>query len=687
MANEIQESPSDASSQKSVTDWLMHVISGKKPEDLLDEQARAEGVAPETNGHHATEAPRPEALMEMNALPTAAPHAAVAEEAFNSSAPVSVPIAATMDIFGLPLTSNGNGHVENGVAAAWEISADELCGPPAFGPVPKVALKEEITADDLCFVPKPPKAQSNGTAAEAGPLAAAFETSLAASAEPNSKNGFAEPEPRRYVLSTADILRERAPSLASEWINGNGHAQPVQEAAPVAETLAVAWPERGAIIPEAVVETQATTPVDAVSATVETPQEAVAVVQESPAPPSVSPEAKAAPETLGSLEPALSHEPAAAAVPLPEPDVIAPAALFESLAARISNATAVEPVEQPQTVPSPVIIQERKVQAVPEPVAIIENPEVALPGRQTAAEQAQAVQDPNTQTVREPLAEVENPEVPAAATKVQQPQVELVSPATPEAPQGAPMAIVPDQQTQGAGTANRQRVTKRMAKARRERVVTVADICRDWVLEEMLDRAAESGEIPKDEELEEDESAGLIEANAAEPAESVFAHEGIWGDTGRAESPEEGYQEQGLMTAGDAGLEAAREEVRSSGVKSLLKLGSMLPWLARDVPAVGGADNPQNTALTQEVRHEVAGMRVVQQEIRTTVHDHSLQLRRVEDQLSRVRESLVAEAAGSQDLVTSVKSTTKTVQVVGIAVCALLGFVLVMVMLLFLHSR
>jgi cell division protein FtsX len=59
----------------------------------------------------------------------------------------------------------------------------------------------------------------------------------------------------------------------------------------------------------------------------------------------------------------------------------------------------------------------------------------------------------------------------------------------------------------------------------------------------------------------------------------------------------------------------------------------------------------------------------------------------VEDQLGRVRESLVAEAAGSQDLVTSVKSTTRTVQVVGIAVCALLGFVLVMVMLLFLHSR
>ena len=140
------------------------------------------------------------------------------------------------------------------------------------------------------------------------------------------------------------------------------------------------------------------------------------------------------------------------------------------------------------------------------------------------------------------------------------------------------------------------------------------------------------------------------------------------------------------MTAGDAGMEAAREEVRSSGVKSLLKLGSMLPWLARDVPAVGGK-SPENTALAQEVRHEVAGMRVVQQEIRTTVHDHSLQLRRVEDQLGRVRESLVAEAAGSQDLVTSVKSTTRTVQVVGIAVCALLGFVLVMVMLLFLHSR
>ncbi len=176
----------------------------------------------------------------------------------------------------------------------------------------------------------------------------------------------------------------------------------------------------------------------------------------------------------------------------------------------------------------------------------------------------------------------------------------------------------------------------------------------------------------------------------------MFAHEGIWGNPGRlevagqsesalAEQPE---QSSALVASeGTTEVEEARPAVQSSGVKALLKLGSMLPWLARDFPVVESVNKPQSNALTQEVRDEVAGMRLVQNEIRSTVHDHSLQLKRVEEQLSRVRETLVEEASETADLVDSVKTTNRAVTMFGVGVCLLLLFMLGMLVFLIMHNR
>jgi hypothetical protein len=246
--------------------------------------------------------------------------------------------------------------------------------------------------------------------------------------------------------------------------------------------------------------------------------------------------------------------------------------------------------------------------------------------------------------------------------------------------------------------ANRPRA-KRMTRAKRDQVVTIADICRDWVLEEMLDKAAGPGEIGDEEDLAE-ELQELIESTSPEPAESVFAHEGIWGNPGRlegagqgagpvSEQPEQPEQTAALMASeGTSEVEEVRPGgVQSSGVKALLKLGSMLPWLARDFPVVESVNKPQNNALTQEVRDEVAGMRLVQNEIRSTVHDHSLQLKRVEEQLSRVRETLVEEASETADLVDSVKTTNRAVTLFGVGVCLLLVFMMGMLVYLVMHNR
>jgi hypothetical protein len=113
----------------------------------------------------------------------------------------------------------------------------------------------------------------------------------------------------------------------------------------------------------------------------------------------------------------------------------------------------------------------------------------------------------------------------------------------------------------------------------------------------------------------------------------------------------------------------------------------MLPWLARDFPVVESVNKPQSNALTQEVRDEVAGVRLVQNEIRSTVHDHSLQLKRVEEQLSRVRETLVEEASETADLVDTVKTTNRAVTLFGVGVCVVLLVMLAMLVVLVMHSR
>lgn len=122
--------------------------------------------------------------------------------------------------------------------------------------------------------------------------------------------------------------------------------------------------------------------------------------------------------------------------------------------------------------------------------------------------------------------------------------------------------------------------------------------------------------------------------------------------------------------------------------KGMMRLGSVLPWVARLAPLFeGGIPNEQTLGAGQEVRHEVAGLRLVQYEIKTTIQDHSLQLKRLEDQLTRVRESVESDSSESAAVMDSMKSTVKLVRMVGIGVGALLLVLIVMVGVVLAHGH
>jgi hypothetical protein len=475
-------------------------------------------------------------------------------------------------------------------------------------------------------------------------------------------------EPRKYVISTADILRERAPALLQHAANGavSGEIAGLEK-----------YPEATAAS-----STFAQAPVAAEEfASAETPRQVET-------PMAVAAEREVTLADILREPPTMPAEPQVA-VPV---EAVVPAAAVEphvaaAMEAPVPAATVAEPVELavnpiPEAVVAVVPVEARAEQVDPAP-----------PVQSVAAEAiSENPGEPLRVAAVEPLAEAPVAQVQAAGEIMPNPE-----PKKEEAPASTALVAEPKSNVIAMGAeqgANRPR-GKRMTRAKRDQVVTIADICRDWVLEEMLEKTGGAGEIDGEEDLQE-ELEDLIEGISAEPAESVFAHEGIWGNPGRLEGAgqdegavsEQAEQTTGLVASeGLTEMEGSQPGVQGSGVKALLRLGSLLPWLARDFPVVESEKKQQSTALTQEVRDEVAGMRLVQHEIRSTVHDHSLQLKRVEEQLSRVRETLVEEASETADLVDTVKTTNRAVAMFGVGVCLLLVVMLAMLVVLVMHGR
>ncbi len=185
------------------------------------------------------------------------------------------------------------------------------------------------------------------------------------------------------------------------------------------------------------------------------------------------------------------------------------------------------------------------------------------------------------------------------------------------------------------------------------------------------------------------------EPDITEVPESIFARAGIWEEPRRGTPitgdvlSEAAYRERLYPTREELEeiekIEKIRPEGWNAALKTLMRLGAVLPWVARILPmleatAATAGNEQQKTGLTQEVRNEVSGLQMVQYEIRTAVQEHSTQLRRMEEQLGRLRDSVGLE--DNEDLADTVRTTAKLVRWVGIGLGGLVLALIVMVIVL-----
>jgi hypothetical protein len=565
MRDDFQDYSPDPSSQRSVTDWLMQVISGKKSIEAhgAPEKARAEGAPQQVE----------------------ASKSAIAVEDMPHEAAPARTVVTVQDV---PRGEEQKGTVQD----EKPFTAEDLCGPAVFRPSVSTApipINEEITAEDLCWVPKEMRPQQNGS----GPIVEPKEpllngigttwpsqngvTTIGEVKEP-PRNGAAgiveakEPhESQEHVITAADITREGLLDVG-QFVSNSPPRFPRY-----AETVSAQEHEITAadITRESVLYQMESLVQAATAAHAETKPEASETVDRGPS---------------GEVQQTLEVQPE-----------------VEGGSAESAVATEI---------------------GLPEQVA-------SAPEGNAAAAGSEAIAIP----VKEIAHEVETESVAATSTAE-----ELSHENKPQ------------------------------------------------------DGSKEVEALAPAEDLSRETKAGVTE--------SVFAHEGIWGNAAREQGtapgddaypnatyPRQEEQEPDYAEAKQRYLspEDIREieEMKPEGVasawKALLKLGSVMPWLARSGAAPEGGSSP-NSGLAQEAPHEVAHLRMVQYEIRSTVHDHSLQLKRMEEQLTRVREVMESESSEHAELTESVMSTVKLVRLIGMGLGALLVTLIVMVGLLLVHG-
>jgi hypothetical protein len=184
---------------------------------------------------------------------------------------------------------------------------------------------------------------------------------------------------------------------------------------------------------------------------------------------------------------------------------------------------------------------------------------------------------------------------------------------------------------------------------------------------------------PKADGAGNDEVSGEAAVDAlAEPGsdvgaegvpESIFAREGIWtkaakGDVYQAPA----YRERRAVYPSPEELseiEKVRPEGWVSAWKTLLRLSSVLPWIARAMPMI----EPQG-----------AGEPKTGNEMRAAIEEHSLQLKRIEEELSLIRQ-------GHEELAGGMRSAAKLVRWMGIGLGGLLLILIVMAALVLARGR
>ncbi|HEU4983606.1 MAG TPA: hypothetical protein VFT88_13065 [Acidobacteriaceae bacterium] len=570
---EDEELETDPSTRKKATDWLMQVISARKPINL-----------------------------QLNSL------------AYEEESDIAVAVAEPLE---RPMP----------VKWAGEFGAEDLCGAPAV-PVVKVepvALngKSEVTADDVCWVPEdrrlkpqPPPPPAMEPAPKVLQMSAARESqrepevlrpeprkpSPAAVAEEfyGKTNLAADPAARRSPDEVAieDISREPAPYVVEpmpSWgaFSESFHASDMLDRPITEADIARDW----------VVQSIEPTEVSGKDGVV-LPFSFKVLKSRDAAP------AESAPDAPAQLD--------ASPAPVAEASQVGIAAAVEEI--REAGVTAPEEALAPPELPSLTIAAE------------LESASVAGPE--------------STASVAE--------EAPIAAEPVA-PAVEAAAPQAAIAPSPA---SEPEQQPVESAVSEPQ--------------------------------TEESSPVP---EAAAPETVSAAPETAHQP-ESVFAREGFWNGSapGEVAASAEARLNGDVKPPYPAAAQGENIDESSkppeewvSAWKALLRIGSVLPWMAKTLPA-GETGLSADAGAPAEVRQDVAGLRLVQYEIRTTVQDHTLQLKRMDEQLGRIRESLESKSSDS-DLVENVESMSRLVRIVGAGLGGLVLVLILLVAILLAHGR
>jgi len=113
--------------------------------------------------------------------------------------------------------------------------------------------------------------------------------------------------------------------------------------------------------------------------------------------------------------------------------------------------------------------------------------------------------------------------------------------------------------------------------------------------------------------------------------------------------------------------------------KVLLQLKPLLPHFTRLLPLLDVALGPvQNAGLSNEVRQTVAKIQAIQRDLNIAAQDQSLQLKLLEEELTRLREASEKQAVAQTRLAEGVESLAELVRIAGIGLGLLLVALIVM---------
>jgi hypothetical protein len=140
--------------------------------------------------------------------------------------------------------------------------------------------------------------------------------------------------------------------------------------------------------------------------------------------------------------------------------------------------------------------------------------------------------------------------------------------------------------------------------------------------------------------------------------------------------------------AGALALKEPKDSDQNGMWKALLQLKALLPYASRLLPLleIVGVSLPQNSGPFKELRESVAGIQTGQRELRLALQDQTLEIKRLEEEIVRLREASEKAALEQAGLIKDVKSIGALLRFTVAGLAVLLIALLATVGALFAHK-